>query len=77
MACVTATLGRSEAPAGSEPTMSEPEPTTPHYRQPGWFTKNVFNRPVAVLTRAGISVWGSRVLESEGAQSGRVAQRSR
>ena len=27
-----------------------------HYRAPGWFTRNVFNRLVAFLTRQGISV---------------------
>lgn len=43
---------------------------TPHYRQPGWFTRNVFNRAVAALTRIGISVWGSRVLEVPGRTSG-------
>jgi deazaflavin-dependent oxidoreductase (nitroreductase family) len=41
-----------------------------HYRQPGWFTKHVFNRAVAGLTRAGISVLGSRVLEVRGRKSG-------
>ena len=50
--------------------MSAPEPTTPHYQQPGWFTKNVFNRTVAVLTRMGISVWGSRELRVKGRTSG-------
>jgi len=40
------------------------------YRRPGWFTTNVFNRSVALLTRAGISVWGSRVLEVRGRKSG-------
>ncbi len=44
--------------------------TTPHYRAPGWFTRNVFNRAVAGLTRLGISVWGSRVLEVRGRSSG-------
>jgi deazaflavin-dependent oxidoreductase (nitroreductase family) len=41
-----------------------------HYQQPGWLTKNVFNRAVAGLTRAGISVAGSRVLEVQGRKSG-------
>lgn len=41
-----------------------------HYRQPGWFTKHVFNRAVAWVTRRGISVWGSRVLEVRGRTSG-------
>jgi deazaflavin-dependent oxidoreductase (nitroreductase family) len=41
-----------------------------HYREPGWFTKNVFNRGVAVATGLGISVWGSRVLRVRGRKSG-------
>lgn len=41
-----------------------------HYQQPGWFTKHVFNRIVALCTRAGISVWGSRVLEVPGRKTG-------
>jgi hypothetical protein len=41
-----------------------------HYRAPGWFTRNIFNRTVAGLTRAGISVWGSRVLQVPGRASG-------
>ena len=40
------------------------------YVAPGWFTRNVFNRIVAALTRLGISVWGSRVLEVRGRKSG-------
>jgi deazaflavin-dependent oxidoreductase (nitroreductase family) len=40
------------------------------YVVPGWFTRNVFNRLVAALTRAGISVWGSRVLEVRGRKTG-------
>jgi deazaflavin-dependent oxidoreductase (nitroreductase family) len=41
-----------------------------YYRRPGWFTKNVFNPAVAAMTRAGISVWGSRVLRVRGRKSG-------
>src|SRR2546425_1387817 len=41
-----------------------------YYRKPGWFTKNVFNPAVAAMTRAGISVWGSRVLRVRGRKSG-------
>lgn len=41
-----------------------------HYQQPGWFTKNVFNRVVALMTKAGVSVWGSRVLEVRGRKTG-------
>jgi deazaflavin-dependent oxidoreductase (nitroreductase family) len=40
------------------------------YLQPGWFTRNVFNRAVAGLTRAGFSVWGSRILAVRGRSSG-------
>jgi deazaflavin-dependent oxidoreductase (nitroreductase family) len=41
-----------------------------HYRAPGWFTRNVFNKFVASLTRQGISVLGSRVLAVKGRTSG-------
>ena len=40
------------------------------YQRPGWFTKNVFNRIVALMTRLGLSVWGSRVLEVPGRKTG-------
>jgi deazaflavin-dependent oxidoreductase (nitroreductase family) len=40
------------------------------YVAPDWFTRNVFNRIVAALTRLGISVWGSRVLEVRGRNTG-------
>ena len=40
------------------------------YLQPGWFTRNVFNRVVAGLTRAGLSVRGSRILAVQGRKSG-------
>ena len=41
-----------------------------HYRPPGWFTRNVFNRFVAFVTRHGVSVLGSRVLAVRGRSSG-------
>lgn len=40
-----------------------------NYREPGWFTRVVFNGSVAGFTRLGISVWGSRVLEVRGRKS--------
>ena len=40
------------------------------YQRPGWFTTNVFNRVVAALTRLGVSIAGSRVLEVRGRRSG-------
>lgn len=45
-----------------------------HYRKPGWFTRNIANRAVAGLTRLGVSVWGSRVLEVRGRTSGEPRQ---
>jgi len=40
------------------------------FQEPGWFTKHVFNRIVAGLTKIGISVAGSRMLEVKGRKSG-------
>lgn len=48
--------------------------TTRHYQEPGWFTKHLFNNVVAVATRLGISVWGSRVLEVKGRKTGAPRQ---
>jgi deazaflavin-dependent oxidoreductase (nitroreductase family) len=44
--------------------------TTVRYLEPGWFTRHVFNRAVAGLTRLGISVWGSRELRVRGRTTG-------
>jgi deazaflavin-dependent oxidoreductase (nitroreductase family) len=44
--------------------------TEPRFQEPGWFTKNVFNRAVAGLTKLGVSVAGSRILEVRGRRSG-------
>jgi F420H(2)-dependent quinone reductase len=41
-----------------------------YYKKPGWFTKNVFNRSVELMTGAGVSVWGSRILRVRGRKSG-------
>ncbi|MBV8715185.1 MAG: nitroreductase family deazaflavin-dependent oxidoreductase [Chloroflexi bacterium] len=40
------------------------------YVRPDWFTKNVFNPGVRLLTGLGVSVWGSRVLAVRGRKSG-------
>jgi F420H(2)-dependent quinone reductase len=40
------------------------------FQEPGWFTKNVFNPIVAWLSRRGLSLAGSRVLEVRGRKSG-------
>ena len=45
-------------------------PIAARYQRPGWFTKHVFNPAVAALTRLGVSVAGSRVLEVRGRKSG-------
>jgi len=52
--------------------ITDPDATTdrPHYRRPGWITRNVMNRTVAGLTRRGLSLWGSRVLEVPGRRTG-------
>lgn len=42
----------------------------PHYRAPGWVTRNVVNRAVAFLTRHGVSLLGSRILAVKGRSSG-------
>lgn len=41
-----------------------------YYLKPDWFNKNVFNPSVALMTRVGISVWGSRILRVRGRKSG-------
>jgi deazaflavin-dependent oxidoreductase (nitroreductase family) len=41
-----------------------------HFQRPGWFTSRIFNPIVAVLTRLGLGVAGSRVLEVPGRTSG-------
>src|SRR5262249_47142951 len=43
---------------------------TDRYQEPGWFTQHVFNKAVQGLTRAGLSVRGSRVLRVKGRTSG-------
>jgi deazaflavin-dependent oxidoreductase (nitroreductase family) len=49
-------------------------PATAHFerKRPGWFTAHVFNPIIAGLTRLGISVVGSRVLEVRGRSSGQA-----
>src|SRR4051812_34935176 len=47
---------------------------TPRFQEPGWFTKHVFNPLVAGLSRAGLSLAGSRVLEVKGRKSGEWRQ---
>jgi deazaflavin-dependent oxidoreductase (nitroreductase family) len=45
---------------------------TPRYLEPDWFTARVLNPTVKRLTRWGISIKGSRVLEVPGRTSGEM-----
>jgi deazaflavin-dependent oxidoreductase (nitroreductase family) len=45
--------------------------TTTGYREPGFLTTRIMNPLVLVMMRLGLSVWGSRVLETRGRRSGR------
>jgi deazaflavin-dependent oxidoreductase (nitroreductase family) len=58
-------------PTAATPTLPTP-PTTDRYLQPDWFTRHLFNPAIAGLTRVGISVWGSRVLQVPGRTTGEV-----
>lgn len=50
--------------------MAADNPRPARFQEPGWFTRNVFNKAVAGLTAIGVSVMGSRVLEVKGRKSG-------
>jgi deazaflavin-dependent oxidoreductase (nitroreductase family) len=50
--------------------MTEQPPAAAHFKEPGWFTKHVFNPLVAGLTKIGLPIAGSRVLEVKGRKSG-------
>jgi deazaflavin-dependent oxidoreductase (nitroreductase family) len=50
--------------------MADSGASKPRYVRPGWFTRHVVNPGVALLTRAGLSVWGSRELRVRGRSSG-------
>lgn len=43
-----------------------------YYVKPDWFTKTIFNPVVGLLTRLGVSIWGSRVLRVRGRKSGQL-----
>jgi deazaflavin-dependent oxidoreductase (nitroreductase family) len=40
------------------------------YLRPNWFARAILNPTVSALTRIGISVWGSRILDVRGRSSG-------
>jgi len=54
------------------PNQAPEQPAAAHYKKPGWFTRNVFNRLLSGLTRMGVSVLGSRVLEHRGRSTGKL-----
>jgi hypothetical protein len=55
----------------TSPLSSSPQPpATPHYKRPDWFTRNILNPVLKGLTRMGVSVMGSRVLEHQGRTTG-------
>lgn len=41
-----------------------------HYKAPTWLDRKIVNPIIGGLTRAGLSVWGSRILEVPGRKSG-------
>ena len=47
---------------------------TEHYRKPGTLVTKVMNPAVIALTRLGLNVWGSRILEVPGRTSGTPRQ---
>jgi deazaflavin-dependent oxidoreductase (nitroreductase family) len=63
-------IARARVPAARSEGWQNSAVPEDYKHPPGWFTKNVFNRIVAALTRAGIGVYGSRVLEVQGRKSG-------
>jgi deazaflavin-dependent oxidoreductase (nitroreductase family) len=52
--------------------MAQPDPAAAHFqrKRPDWFTAHVFNPLVGLITRSGLSLFGSRVLEVRGRSSG-------
>jgi deazaflavin-dependent oxidoreductase (nitroreductase family) len=45
-------------------------PVAERFQKPGWFSAHVFNPLVGLLTRAGLPLAGSRVLEVRGRKTG-------
>jgi hypothetical protein len=64
------TIGRSRAADVVANRGSQCEPMATHYQRPGWFMKHVSNPIVAGMTRLGVALAGSRVLEVRGRKTG-------
>lgn len=60
----------TDSPSPTSPTTDDVVYDATRYVQPGWFTRRVFNPAVAFLTRRGVSVQGTRILEVRGRRSG-------
>jgi len=58
------------SPTSSSPATTQRPTSSARYVEPDWFTAHVFNPIVRALTRAGISIWGSRELRVRGRSSG-------
>jgi hypothetical protein len=69
---MTTTFHTEEATMGTTPTPQPPDQPGTHYKRPDWFTRNVMNKLMSGLTRLGVSVRGSRVLEHRGRASGKL-----
>jgi hypothetical protein len=64
---------RSETEEAPMSTTPNPDQAAgPDYQRPDWFTRHVFNKVMQGLTRLGVSVRGSRVLEHRGRRSGKL-----
>lgn len=50
--------------------MAKNADTSASYRKPGVLTRKIMNPLIVIMMKAGLSVWGSRILESRGRQSG-------
>lgn len=53
-------------------TQPSPSPPTRRYLAPDRLTRNLLNPAVSALTRMGVSLWGSRVLEVPGRKTGEI-----
>lgn len=56
--------------ATDTPTSEAPAEQASRYLEPGWFTRQVFNRAVRRLTRLGLGVRGARELRVRGRSTG-------
>jgi deazaflavin-dependent oxidoreductase (nitroreductase family) len=55
-------------------TQTAVETSPDHYRAPGWVTRQLMNRAIRGLSRLGVSVRGSHVLEVPGRRTGAIQQ---